>query len=66
MLHVPDISAGVLVFAGLGLRVHAVGDAVGDAVGGRVPVSVGGAGGRGPAPGVRVIIHGQGSAEPPP
>ena len=61
MLHVPDISAWVLVFAGLGLRVHAVGDAVG----GRVPVAVG-AGGRGPAAGVRVIVHGQGSAEPPP
>ena len=57
MLHVPDISAWVLVFAGLGLRVHAVGDAVG----GRVPVAVGGA-----AAGVRVIVHGQGSAEPPP
>ena len=64
MLHVPDISAGVLVFAGLGLRVHAVGDAVGN--GGRVPVTVCGAGGRGPAPGVRVIVHGQGSADPPP
>ena len=62
MLHVPDISAGVLVFAGLGLRVHAVGDAVG----GRVAVTVGGAGGRGPAPGVRIVVHGQGSAEPPP